>query len=55
MVKRYQHITAPVRMDIAKRVGGLLWPGLSAEPDGEDDDQGEEPDEGDGGGALKSA
>jgi integrase len=24
MVKRYQHITAPVRMDIAKRVGGLL-------------------------------
>ena len=25
MVKRYQHITAPVRMDIAKPVGGLLW------------------------------
>ncbi|MEU8227093.1 site-specific integrase [Kribbella sp. NPDC048915] len=25
MVKRYQHITAPVRMDIAERVGGLIW------------------------------
>ncbi|MFG1818543.1 tyrosine-type recombinase/integrase [Kribbella sp. NPDC049174] len=30
MVKRYQHITAPVRMDIAERVGGLIW----AEPKG---------------------
>jgi integrase len=25
MVKRYQHITAPVRADIAERVGGLIW------------------------------
>jgi hypothetical protein len=25
MVKRYQHITAPVRMDIAERVGALIW------------------------------
>ncbi|WP_405070561.1 tyrosine-type recombinase/integrase [Kribbella sp. NBC_01510] len=24
-VTRYQHITAPVRMDIAERVGGLIW------------------------------
>jgi integrase len=33
MVKRYQHITAPVRMDIAERVGGLLWtPVLAKEP-----------------------
>ena len=27
MAARYQHITAPVRRDIAKRVGGLLWTG----------------------------
>ncbi|TDU89445.1 site-specific recombinase XerD [Kribbella voronezhensis] len=25
MVKRYQHVTAVVRMDIAERVGGLIW------------------------------
>lgn len=25
MVKRYQHITAQIRMDIAVRLGGLLW------------------------------
>ncbi|MEV8377744.1 site-specific integrase [Kribbella sp. NPDC056861] len=25
MAKRYQHITAPVRRDLASRVGGLLW------------------------------
>jgi integrase len=25
MVKRYQHITQQIRMDIAVRVGGLLW------------------------------
>jgi integrase len=44
MVKRYQHITAPVRMDIAERVGGLLWtPVLAKEPpNGEDPDEGEE-------------
>jgi integrase-like protein len=54
MVKRYQHITAPVRMDIAERVGGLLWAGPPAEPDGGDDDQGEDPDEG-AAGTLKSA
>ena len=38
MVKRYQHITAPVRMDIAKRVGGLLWAAPPAKPEGEDED-----------------
>jgi integrase len=42
MVKRYQHVTAPVRMDIAERVGGLLWAATEA---GEDDD----PDEAAGG------
>ncbi|WP_420850192.1 hypothetical protein [Planosporangium flavigriseum] len=25
LAKRYQHLTDPVRQDIAKRVGGLLW------------------------------
>ncbi|MPZ61582.1 MAG: tyrosine-type recombinase/integrase [Propionibacteriales bacterium] len=25
MVKRYQHVTDPIRQDIAQRVGGLLW------------------------------
>ncbi|WP_163512423.1 tyrosine-type recombinase/integrase [Fodinicola acaciae] len=25
MAKRYQHITAPVRQDIARRVGAMLW------------------------------
>lgn len=25
MAKRYQHITEPVRKDVAERVGGLLW------------------------------
>ena len=41
MVKRYQHVTAPVRMDIAERVGGLLWAATEAE--------GDDPDEGAGG------
>lgn len=27
MVKRYQHVTEPIRRDIAGRVGGLLWGG----------------------------
>ena len=37
MVKRDQHVTAPVRMDIAERVGGLLWAATEAaddDPDG---------------------
>lgn len=42
MVKRYQHVTAPAWMDIAERVGGLLWAATEA---GEDDD----PDEAAGG------
>jgi hypothetical protein len=45
MVKRYQHITAPVRMDIAERVGGLLWapvPAKELRTDEEDPDEGEE-------------
>jgi integrase len=25
MAKRYQHLTAQVRRDVATRVGGLLW------------------------------
>jgi integrase len=27
MAKRYQHITGPLRRDIAERLGGLLWNG----------------------------
>jgi hypothetical protein len=42
-------------MDIAKRVGGLLWADSAATPDDEDDDQDEDPDEGTPGAALKSA
>jgi integrase len=46
MAARYQHMTDPIRQDIAKRVGGLLWavPG-SDEPGQEDRD----PDDGPGG------
>lgn len=51
MAARYQHMTDPIRQDIAKRVGGLLWsaPDLAGvrPADGDDD----EPD----GGALASA
>jgi hypothetical protein len=25
MAARYQHMTDPVRQDVAKRLGGLLW------------------------------
>lgn len=25
MAARYHHVTAPVRRDVAERVGGLLW------------------------------
>jgi hypothetical protein len=25
MAARYQHVTDPIRRDIAKRVGGLIW------------------------------
>jgi len=39
MAKRYQHITAQIRKDIAKRVGGLLWD--LAEGDRQDGDDGE--------------
>lgn len=37
MVKRYQHVTAPVRMDIAARVGGLLWDKPQPEDEPPDD------------------
>lgn len=37
MVKRYQHVTAPVRMDIAERVGGLLWAATEAAADDDPD------------------
>jgi integrase len=33
MAARYQHVTDPIRQDIAKRVDGLLW---GAAPDDED-------------------
>jgi integrase len=42
MAARYQHMTDPIRADIAKRVGGLIWKAavptageLLAEPAGE--------------------
>jgi integrase len=37
MVKRYQHVTAPVRLDIAERVGGLIWEAKAAEDDDPED------------------
>jgi hypothetical protein len=43
MAARYQHMTDPIRRDIAKRVGGLLWaaPGPdTAQPEGDDPDDG---------------
>ena len=39
MARRYQHITAEIRRDIAKRVGGLLWDppnGANRDDDGPD-------------------
>jgi hypothetical protein len=38
---RYQHMTDPIRQEIAKRVGGLIWQTTDPAPDrsaGEDDD-----------------
>jgi integrase len=42
MAARYQHMTDPIRRDIAKRVGGLLWATADDEvrPEGEDPDEG---------------
>lgn len=37
MTTRYQHITAQVRRDIARRVGGLLWEPESKPPPEDDD------------------
>lgn len=37
MARRYQHLTAQVRSDIAKRVGGLLWQLPERGPDDPDD------------------
>lgn len=38
---RYQHITDPVRPDIAERIGGLLWePPKASEPPSEDEGPG---------------
>jgi hypothetical protein len=37
MATRYQHLTAQVRTDIAKRVGGLLWEVPGNRSDDEDD------------------
>ena len=33
MAARYQHITDPVRRDVAKRLGGLLWDAAAAPGD----------------------
>jgi integrase len=33
MAARYQHVTDPIRRDVANRIGGLLW----ADPQGRDD------------------
>jgi integrase len=38
MVKRYQHITAPVRSDIAARVGGLIWESPATATASDDDE-----------------
>ncbi|HEY0694136.1 MAG TPA: tyrosine-type recombinase/integrase [Kribbella sp.] len=42
MAARYQHMTDPIRQDIAKRVGGLLWAVPVVAPDAldSDDDEG---------------
>ncbi|MEU4390591.1 site-specific integrase [Kribbella sp. NPDC023855] len=42
MAARYQHMTDPIRRDIAKRVGGLLWATADDEvrPEDEDPDDG---------------
>jgi integrase len=40
MAARYQHMTDPIRRDIAKRVGGLLW--AAGDAPGRDDDDGDE-------------
>lgn len=32
MAARYQHITAPVRQDVARQMNGLLWPGRKPDP-----------------------
>ena len=37
MAKRYQHLTAQVRQDIAKQLGGLFWRPPAARPDDDDD------------------
>jgi integrase len=50
MAARYQHMTDPIRRDIAKRVGGLLW---AVSEDNESGQRGNEPD--DEGGTLVSA
>ncbi|MEV6287128.1 site-specific integrase [Kribbella sp. NPDC051770] len=42
MAARYQHMTDPIRRDIAKRVGGLLW----ATGEGEIRSENEDPDDG---------
>ena len=32
MAARYQHMTDPIRADIAKRVGGLIWKPAELQP-----------------------
>jgi integrase len=50
MAARYQHMTDPIRRDIAKRVGGMLW----APGDDRGRPDGDEPEDG-AAGALASA
>jgi hypothetical protein len=33
MARRYQHLTAQIRRDIARQVGGLLWDTAPSSPD----------------------
>lgn len=35
MAQRYAHVVAPIRDDVARQVGGLLWPELESGPDDE--------------------
>jgi integrase len=50
MAVRYQHLTDPIRADIAKRVGGLIW--KAPDSDSAKLDEGQAPsDEGDDGAA----
>ncbi|GAA1981327.1 site-specific integrase [Nocardiopsis rhodophaea] len=46
MLKRYQHVIAPVREDIANRVDGFIWKPSEVAPEGDEAPAGEGPDRG---------